>query len=171
MIKTYVKPLRTIIVSQIIVGLLSGCVLPGSTSISHTVTTDEASGHREEARRLSDSIVDDLLRNNPKSLFTKMEKEVKASHDEESFNASLTHLFAAYGEPIEAEYKQDETGIKTYPDGQSKTMRKFWYSVRTTKHQMGSHFLFVEVVPDENSLAGATFAIVTFSDNVPPSLR
>jgi len=155
----------------ILLGFACGCVRPPGVSTSSKSTTNESSEEREKARRLSDSIVDNLVRDSRTDLRAKMERGMRDYYDEKSFSSIVDQMFGMYGKPLEAEYKMDDVGSKTYPDGQSKPMRKFWYSVRTTKHEKGSHYLFVEIVPDEGGLAGSSFAIVTFPLGAPPALR
>lgn len=150
---------------------LSGCALRGVFSTSRPTPANDNSAEREAARQLSDSMADDLVNNRRAALLAKMERELRDATGAEAFNLAVDQMLAAYGSPVEAEYRMDEIGTKTYPDGRSKPMRKFWYAVRTTAHERGSHFLFIEVTTDEQGPAGSSFAIVTFPAGVPPALQ
>lgn len=150
---------------------ISACILPGTVPSSRPAPDNVGLEDRETARQLSDSIVNDLLNNRRAALLAKMEKEIQDAPEAEAFNLDIDRMFTAYGKPVEAEYKMYEIGVKPYQSGRSKPMRKFWYAIKTTSHEKGSHFLFVEVVTDEHGPAGSTLAIVTFPAGTPPTLQ
>jgi hypothetical protein len=100
-----------------------------------------------------------------------MEQAFRNAVSEKDMKPMLEKIYSAYGKPLEVEYKKDDAGYRIYDTGERKPMRKFWYAVRTTKHEKGTHFLFTEIVPDGDSLACVTFSIVTFTHGIPPDLR
>lgn len=83
----------------------------------------------------------------------------------------LSQMFESYGRPLEFSFKQDELGSKTFSDGKRRAMRKFWSAARTTKYAQGSHFLIVEVVTENGTLAISSFCILNFPFGVPDALK
>jgi hypothetical protein len=150
--------------------LMVGCVKPPIITPASQAEAEKAIDHTK-ARQLSDSIADNLLKDDRPSLRNQMEKAARDYYNEASFGSTVDQMFAMYGKPLEAEYKMDEIGRKTGSGGYDKPMRKFWYAVRTPKNEKGSVYLTVEVVPDEGGLASSGFALVTFPLGVPPSLK
>lgn len=156
--------------------LASGCVQirrpdnPSLTSSSQE-NVDGLPIDRQDARGFSDALVEVIIADRRSDLRPKMEKAVQDAVSENETSRMLEQMYSAYGRPLEAEFKMDEAGYKMYAHGERKPMRKFWYAVRTSRYERGSHFLFVEVVPDGNGLACAAFSIVTFPLGIPPALR
>lgn len=148
---------------------LSGCSAPRTAPTVNT-TVGAVMDH-SAARKLSDSLVDDLTNDRRENIRARTEKAFQDEVGERQFNLMLEQMLEANGKLLEHELKQEEVGSKLYADSQSKPMIKFWYAVRTTRYEMGSHFLIVEVVPDGDGLAVSSFAIVTFSQEVPPALK
>jgi hypothetical protein len=126
----------------------------------------------KKARAFSDSLVALIIADKPAAIWRKMEARFRRELPETRMRTVLDQVYAQYGgQPLEAEFKSEAAGQKIYLEGTSKPMRKFWYSVRTTTQAKGKYFLFVEVVPDEGSLACTGFSIVTFSGGPPPEFR
>ena len=156
--------------------LTSGCAHtrrhdnPSSASSSQE-SVDGSSIDRQSARGFSDALVEAIVADRRSDLHLRMEKAFRDAVSENQASRMLEQLYSTYGIPLEAEFKMDEAGFRMYANGERKPMRKFWYAIRTSRYERGSHFLFVEVVPDENGLACATFSIVTFPYGIPPSLR
>ena len=148
----------------------AGCVKPPIITPSSQAEADKAI-NRGQARRLSDSIADNLVKNDRPMLRNAMEKGFGDYYNEAAFTSLIDQMFALYGQPLDVEYKMDELGRKTGTGGYDKPMRKFWYATRTTKYQKGTVFLIVEVVPDEGHLASSGIALVTFPLDVPSSLK
>jgi hypothetical protein len=115
--------------------------------------------------------VEDLTSARKGDIRSKLENTFQATIDERQFDSMLDQMIRENGKLLEVEFKQDELGTKTYPEGHTKPMLKFWYAVRTTRYEKGSHFLIVEVVPDGSSLAISSFAIVTFPSGIPSALK
>ena len=126
---------------------------------------------RNAARSLSDALANDLINDRRDSVRRRLEGSFREETTEAQVEFILSRMFDTYGKPTEVEFKLDEEGIKSYAFGKSKSLRKFWYAVRTTKHEKGEYFLVVEVVPEGDSLGVASFSIVGFSDGVPRMLR
>lgn len=148
---------------------LNGACL--EVKVGPTVSERDASIDSNEARTLSDGLADDLIRNRTDAIRGKLERVFQSSVKENGLERITSQMIEAYGQPLECEYKQEELGSKIYSDGKVKTMRKFWYALRTKKYEKGNHFLVVEVVPDDAGLAVSSFSIVEFSQGVPPNLR
>lgn len=148
----------------------AGCVKPPIITPASQAEADKAID-RERARTLSDSIADNLLKNDRPLLRNAMEKGFRDYYDDAAFASFIDQMFAMFGKPLDVEYKMDELGGKTGPGGYDKPMRKFWYATRTTKYEKGTVFLTVEVVPDEGHLASSGVALVTFPVSVPPALK
>jgi hypothetical protein len=125
----------------------------------------------KQARKLSDSIADALLKDDRASVRNAMEKGFRDYYNDTSFSSLIDQMFAAYGKPLAVEYKMDELGRKTATGGYDKPVRKFWYATRTSKYEKGTVYLVVDIVPDEGALAGSSVSLVTFPDGVPPSLK
>lgn len=150
--------------------LLAGCVKPPIITPSSQAEADKAIDH-VQARKLSDSIADGVVRDDRAMLRNSMEKGFREYYDDAAFASIMDQMFATYGKPLDVEYKMDELGRKTGTGNYDKPMRKFWYAVRTSKHEKGVVFLIVEIVPDEGHLASSGVALVTFPMGVPPSLK
>jgi hypothetical protein len=131
----------------------------------------DSSIDRTAARALSDSLAQDLINDRRDSLRLKLETSFRECITDEQLDLMLSRIAETYGKPIRLDFKQDETGLKTYTYGTAKSMIKFWYAAKTTKYETGKYFLIVEVVPDGAGLGVATFSLVGFVDSVPASLR
>lgn len=150
--------------------LFAGCIKPPIITPSSQAEADKAIDY-EQARKLSDTIADNLVKNDRLMLRNSMEKGFRDYYDGAAFASLIDQMFAMYGKPIDVEYKMDELGRKTGTGGYDKPMRKFWYATRTSRYEKGIVFLTVEVVPDEGHLGGSGVAMVTFPMGVPPSLK
>ena len=124
-----------------------------------------------KARLFSDATAADLKADRRRDLYKNLEKSFRQAFTVDDVDAMVEQMVQVYGKPIEFEFKQEELGQKSYPEGSTKPMGKFWYAATTTKFQKGSHFLVVEVVPDGDTLAVSSFAIVNFPLGIPENLR
>ena len=149
--------------------LFAGCIKPPIITPSSQEEASKAI-NLEQARELSDSIAGNLVKDDRTYVRNAMERGFRDYYDEAAFSSFVDQLFSAYGKPLEVEYKMDELGRKTAM-GYDKPMRKFWYALETSKFARGTHFLIVEVVPDGESLAVASFSVVSFSGEVPQNLK
>ncbi len=135
-----------------------------------TNKTEDSTLDQQKAREFSDKVVKALIENQQKELRQMGEQVMRNSVSEKDFKVMLEKVFSTYGKPLEVKFKSDSLGYRVYEDGKRKPVRKFWYSVQTTKNEDGQ-YLFTEIVPDDESLAFATFAIVTFPQGIPPELK
>jgi len=150
--------------------LFAGCIKPPIITPSSQAEAERAID-QGQARQLSDSIADNLLKDDRPNLRKSMEKGFRDYYDDASFASLIDRMFATYGKPLEVEYKMDEIGRKTGSGGYDKPVRKYWYAARTSKYEKGTVYLVVEIVPDEGGLAGSSVSLVTFPLGVPPSLK
>ena len=150
--------------------LFSGCGRLPIITPSSQAEADKAIDH-ERARELSDSIASNLVKDDRAAIRNSMEKALRDNCDDSCFSAVIDQMFAVYGKAMQVEYKMDELGRRTGSGGYDKPMRKFWYTTRTSKHEKGTVFLIVEIVPDMGSLATSTVSLVTFQRGVPESLK
>lgn len=141
--------------------VLAGCAKPPIITPSSQAEADKAIDH-QQARKLSDSISESLLKNDRPMLRNAMEKGFRDYYDDAAFGSLIDRMFVMYGNPLDVEYKMDELGRKTVTGGYDKPMRKFWYATRTSRYEKGTVYLIVEVVPDEGHLASSGVVLVTF---------
>jgi hypothetical protein len=123
------------------------------------------------ARSFSDSVIKDLLNDDRDGLFSKIETPARDYYKVEGFNTLIGNLFETYGKPLSVEYKKNMVGRRSDAVGSNRPMRKFWYSVETTKYKKGTHFVFVEVVREGDQLSSSAFAIVNFPMGVPDDMK
>jgi hypothetical protein len=125
-----------------------------------------------KARTFSDDLVKAIVAEDLQSIRGRMEPAFRKAYDLSHVRELLDQMFAAYGKPLEAEFKSDEVGKQVYEDGTVKPLRKFWYALRTTTHDKGSYFMIIAVVRGQGeSLACVTFSIVSFFNGRPEHLR
>lgn len=157
---------RNLIVLLIAVVLAIGCAKTPTGD-----KTGESVVDREAARQLSDKTVDDMINGRGAAIRANSETTFRATMSDEQFNQTLARMSLTYGQPLEAEFKFDESGYEPRTVGGRKPMRKFWYAVKTAKHEKGTHFIFVQVVPDGERLACSAYSMVTFPNGVPTQLQ
>src|SRR5882762_3212562 len=91
--------------------LFTGCVKPPIITPSSEDEASKAIDH-EQARKLSDSIADNLLKDKRANLRNSMEKAFKDYYDDAAFASLIDQMLAMYGKPLDVEYKMDELGRK-----------------------------------------------------------
>jgi predicted small lipoprotein YifL len=138
---------------------------------SNQATVDGSSIDPKKAHEFSDGVVQAILEDRYGELRQKMEQAFRDAVSEKDMKPIVEKVYSMYGKPLEAEFKNEEIGYRMYENGERKPLRKYWYVVRTSKHEKGTAFLFTEIVPDGESLACVQFSIVTFPLGIPPSLR
>lgn len=124
-----------------------------------------------KARQISDSMAEDLIKKDQRAMREKMEKAAREYYDEKAFSKVVDGMLAMFGQPVSVEFKKHGIGRRTGAGNYDKPMRKFWYSVKTDKHEYGHVYLFVEIVPDENKLASSGFSLVTFPLGAPSDMQ
>lgn len=150
---------------------LSACAGPASSS-GEGENGDNAvvaqsfsiSSGREVADRVVAAVIDD----DAGAVYELMHSTVRSATTKEEVD--LGSVYAYGGAPLEAEFRMDEQGTTVDSTGAA-TARKYWYAVRTTRAEMGTYFMFVQVISDLNGPACAQFSIVSFTDGVPEQLR
>ena len=165
-------PFKLILV--IVLAVFSGCAcVPQNptTSPSSSETPKPYAFDREKARELSDAVVAALIKNDRSALRSKMEKAARDYYNQTSFDKIIDQMFEAYGSPKEAIFMKVEEGRKQGAGGYDKPVLKHWYAVRTSKYDYGSHFVFVEIVPDEDGYASSGVSIVNFPMGVPQDMQ
>ncbi len=125
----------------------------------------------ETSKDLALAFVDDLLARRTSSALGKMEQSFRETQTEGTFKGAWDTLTSASGPPTEFKYKDHSAGSRYYLSGEVKPAHKFWFATITTKYQEGEYFTFVEVVQDKSRPAVAGFALVTFPQGHPESLR
>jgi hypothetical protein len=149
----------------------AGCIQITRVVNTNQQSVDESSIDRSKALEFSEGLAKAILEDRQHDLYLKMEKAFRDGVPEKDVKPILEQMYAAYGKPLEAEFKSDESGMKMYGNGENKPMRKFWYALRTSSKAKGTYFLFTEIVSDSGSLACSSFSIVSFSSGVPPSFQ
>jgi hypothetical protein len=128
--------------------------------------------YADEARAFSDGFAIDLLAGRRTEAWAKMLATYREQFNQQQFEVVLDQMYQEPGMPLKADFKTQMAGTKDLGSaGGIKPMQKIWYAVQTTKHAKGTHFLFVEVVPDGTAMGVVTFAIVTFPAGPPPNLK
>ena len=140
--------------------LSAGCV---ACNVSTTASID-----REEAQKLSDSFMSDLVNNKVAEAVNLMESGFVKSLGSKDAEATIRKLFEYCGQPKEYEFRHDEIGTRMYLDGRTKPMRKFFYVGATTMHPRGICFFAVEIVPGDNDLRVASFGPLKVLTGKPP---
>jgi len=92
-------------------GCASACGFPSVTPTSNAAQTP-FDFDRVEARMISDSMVDALIKNDRPALISKMEKAARNDYGQASFDGVVDMMISAYGTPIEARFKKAEQGRK-----------------------------------------------------------
>ncbi len=154
--------LHLIAIALFSVGLLACAKPTESPVVSQSVDP-------EKARAFSDALVDDIIHDRRQDIYAKTDKDFQKTFTPYQFNATIQSMFDNYGRPLESVYKMNALGTKV-DSGGKKPMRKFWYAAKTSKFPTG-YYLFVEVVPNGDSLGTTGFALVTFPGGPPADLQ
>ncbi|MCY7377139.1 MAG: hypothetical protein LH472_14360 [Pyrinomonadaceae bacterium] len=156
---------------NLIVLLFAAILLANCAGKATDNAPDASAVDKLKARQLSDKIVDDMINNRSADIWLLSEEAFRAGNSQEQINQLLERMTTTFGKPLEAEFKTDESGYEPRTVGGRKPMRKFWYAVKTDQHEKGTHFIFVQIVPDGDRLACSAFSIVTFPKGVPELLK
>lgn len=152
---------RHLILLALCAALLTGCAAAPTAS-----TVDLA-----KARELSDQVVNDMLNGRGAAIRAKTEDAARAKSTDEQFDQALVRIGLTYGKLSLVEFKTAESGFEPREIGGRKPMLKFWYAAATDQHEMGTHFVFVQIVPDGARLACSAYSMVTFPNGVPKQLK
>lgn len=166
------KKSMIILFVSIFIGGLLGCGNNiGSTdnnSIDSTKNVDSQTFNFDQARQISDAIAQDLINHNQDRLWEeagKSERERKTEFDEYT-----NRMIQVYGQLLEVRFKKYEFGTETNLNGTNQAA-KFWYAVKTTKYDIGTCFLLIDVASVNNTLLGQDFSIASFPSGTPQDLR
>lgn len=116
-----------------------------------------ASIDREEARKVSDSFMADLVNDKVAEAVELMEPAFVNSLQPKEAETNIRKLFEYCGRPTEYTLNHDEMGMRMNFDGRTMPMRKFFYDGATTANPRGVCLFSVEVVPGDNDLRVASF--------------
>jgi hypothetical protein len=124
------------------VAVLIGLILNGK----QFSTPPQAEVDYQQARVLSDAVADDLMKDNAKALFSRLDLGFHTIvRDEDDLEKVIKKMYGLYGKPLECSFKISKTGLRV--DGPWKRpSRTFFYAVKTTRYPKGKYFLKVEVV-------------------------
>lgn len=156
---------------KLIIMFVAAVLFIGCAKSSDPNKPDESAVDKAKARQLSDKIVNDMIAGDGSDIWLLSEESFRTSSSQEKFNLLLDRMKLTYGKPLEAEYKMNEYVYESRSVGGRKATRKFWYSVKTDQHEKGTHFIFVQIVPDGDRLACSAFSTVTFPKGVPDLLK
>jgi hypothetical protein len=162
--------------SVLSIALLSGfgCAFPPApvnNPAAVTQTTTPYVFDKDKARDIADTMVNALIKNDRTVIFSKMEKAAREYYDQATFNDVIDKMVGMFGSPIEAKFKKAAQGRRWGEGGYDKPMLKHWYAVRTSKFDYGSHFIFVEIVPDGDGYASSGISIVNFPMGLPEDMK
>jgi hypothetical protein len=122
------------------------------------------------ARALAQAFVEDLRSGRLDAAYARMEKGYRAEAPLQALKNGLDAMMGYYGTPSAYVYKAQEEGRRRYPDSSEKPQSKVWFATPTPKHAIGV-FAYVQVVPDGDHLAVATFSLLSFPEEPPEMLR
>lgn len=148
---------------------VTSCAGGGAAETAETPIQQQPS--QQAGGTFADSFARHVVTNEQASIYADMESSFRATTGRAAIEESLARMQAAYGRPLESVPITSVAGRKAYSNGQTKEMRTYWYGIRTSRHDWGSHFLFVEVVHDLGQPACSGFAVVTFPLGAPGFLR
>ena len=157
--------------------LLTFTVGCGGQPSTNSVPTDQYETQQienldeKQAREFSDALAQAIADGNHDLIYARMFDRYRDGVSVEDSKKMLTNMYATYGRPLEFEYKLNDLGKKQFFLEQAFPIRKFWYAVRTEKSMKGKYFLTIEVANHGQSMASVGFAIVAFSQGVPPRLQ
>lgn len=117
------------------------------------------------ARSFADRFVADIVRQSDQA-YDKMDVEYTSSIGTNEFRQELGTMLQTYGNLLSCEYRAIDT--MSAPNIEP-PVHKVWYACRTTKYEVGSHFLYVELRSAEKPSVVA-FGLVNFPNGPPPRL-
>ncbi len=158
---------RQLIITFAVAVLFIGC----AKSLNDPNKPNESAVDKVKARQLSDKIVGDMIGGNSSDIWLLSEEAFRTGNSQKQFGQLLEQMKDAYGQLQEAEFKTDEYTFEPRTVGGRKPTRKFWYSAKTDRFEKGTHFIFVQIVPDADRLTCSAFSMVTFPKGVPEALK
>ncbi|MCD9184805.1 MAG: hypothetical protein LUM44_00110 [Pyrinomonadaceae bacterium] len=122
---------------------------------------------REKAFEFSNETVEEIIAEKNQELYSKMTGLFRKTYSSDEIPKTLEKLDSHFGKVIETKYKSEEIGYWTFPDGTKKPMRKFIYSAKTDKAEMGKYSLQVSVIVENDELKCASFSMTEFAQRLP----
>ena len=156
---------------KLIIVLIAALFIACAKSPGDPNKPNESAVDKAKARQLSDKIVGDMIGGNSSDIWLLSEEAFRTGNSQKQFGQLLEQMKDAYGQLQEAEFKTDEYTFEPRTVGGRKPTRKFWYNVKTDRFEKGTHFIFVQIVPDNDRLACSAFSMVTFPKGVPEALK
>jgi hypothetical protein len=126
---------------------------------------------REKAFEFSNRLVEDITAERSEEIYSKMNELSHKSFSVDEIPKTFEKINSHFGKLIETKYKAEEIGYWLFPDGTKKPMRKFFYSAKTEKAEMGKYFLQIAVIAEEENLKCANFSMVEFPNGLPENLK
>lgn len=162
---------------RIVVLLFAALVLPAVGCASQASTSGSNSGaeparattfSESEGRVVADAVAEAVIAEDLAAVYEAMHSTFRSVTPPDQLG--LETVYAYGGKPLEAEFKMDEAGAYTTPQG-TYPARKYWYAVSTTEAPKGKYFMFVEVAGDTEGPACMSVSIVSFVNGVPDGLQ
>ena len=152
---------------------LTSCISLGhnnDVNLSNRQDGEIISIDNAEVRQFSDEIADFIKGELYSELLNSMENDLRNSMSVDQLKKSVEEISKDSGRLTRAEFKKANEGVEFRLSGKRKSQR-FWYSIKTTKKEMGEYFLIIDIVIEDKRPACSKFSIVKFSNGVPPDLR
>lgn len=115
------------------------------------VPTPIPAGGFQQARDMSDAVANDLVQDDMKDLYPKLDVGFRmVISGEKDLKTEVDKMVKIYGHLKEWRFKIAKTGTRV--DGAwRRSSRTFFYAVKTTKYPFGKYFLKIEIVPNYNT--------------------
>jgi len=126
---------------------------------------------REKALEFSDKFVEDVIAEKNQEIYSKMTELFRKTYSIDEIPKTFEKMNSYFGKLVETKYKSEEIGYWMFPDGTKKPMRKFFYSTKTDKAEMGKYFLQVSVIAEGEKLTCASFTMLMFPEGLPDHLK
>jgi hypothetical protein len=126
---------------------------------------------REKAIEFSNKLVEDVIAENHQEIYSKMSDFFRKSYSLEEIPTTFEKMNSHFGKLLETKYKTEEVGYWMFTDGTKKPMRKFFYSAKTEKAEMGKYILQVSVILENEKLSCASFSLLDFPMGLPEKLK
>lgn len=114
---------------------------------------------REKGFEFSSEIVEDIIAERDEDIYSKMNELSRKTYSVDEISKTFEKINSQFGKLIETKYKTEEVGYWLFPDGTKKPMRKFFYSVKTDKTEMGKYLLQIIVIAEDENLKCAGFFV------------
>lgn len=147
-----------------------GCAKPPSVS-EGDISKAKQEINEVSGRQIADLIAADVVRRDEKAIFSRLPKEIRDTMSADQILFVFDSLDTAYGRLEEYKFKKDFIGKWVSLSGSEQPMRKYWYAAKTSKHDFGTVFLTVSIVPDKDGLGCSAFEMVVFPEGTPDHMK